>query len=111
MVSPTDVVGLYNNGTFTLDAESAVFFLAVNHRFDPRLFGSLIGQFQDSTYNQGQFNNNSEQYYLLGLDLEYKFNPYFSAHIGYNYDALVSDSSLNRSYDRNRVYIGVTGSY
>jgi hypothetical protein len=105
----TDVVGLYNNGKFTIDAESAVFFLALNHRFDPRIFGNLIAQFQNSTYNQGQFNNQSEQYYLVGLELEYKFNQYFSAHVGYNYDRLESD--IGRTYDRNRVYIGVTGSY
>jgi hypothetical protein len=33
----------------------------------------------------------------------------FSAEAGYNYDNLHSDVFSN--YDRNRVYIGVTGSY
>jgi hypothetical protein len=29
--------------------------------------------------------------------------------VGYNYDNV--DSQLGRTYDRNRVYVGVTGSY
>lgn len=107
----TDVVGAGLPGTTTLDAESAVVFLTLKHAIMPQFFGSLIGQFQNSKYHGGTFNNNDEQYYLLGLDLEYQFNPYFSAHVGYNYDRLESSSSLNRTFDRNRVYIGVTATY
>jgi len=105
----TDVVGLVGNGSFTQDAESAVVFAAVNHRLDPRLFASLVAQFQNSYYNGGSFNNDTEQYYVVGLDIEYRFNPFFSAHVGYDYDYL--DSNIGRTYDRNRVYIGVTARY
>ncbi len=104
----TDVVG-FGAGGIALDAESAVLFASVNHRIDPRLFASLLAQFQNSTYNGGIYNNETEQYYLVGLDLEYRFNQYFSGHIGYNYDRL--ESNLGRTFDRNRVYIGVTASY
>ena len=52
-------------------------------------------------------------FYLVGLNLQYRFTPNFSAEVGYNYDKL--DSGVNviyaGSYDRNRVYFGVTGSY
>jgi Putative beta-barrel porin 2 len=105
----TDLVGSGGAGHMVMDAESVVVFASVNHRFDPRFFGSLLAQFQNSTYNGGFANNESEQYYLVGLDLEYKFNAYFSGHVGYNYDLLESD--LGRKFDRNRVYIGVTASY
>jgi len=98
-------------GTTTLDAESAVVFLSVNHSITPQLFASLIAQFQNSSYHGGTYNNNDEQYYLLGINLEYRFNQYFSASVGYNYDRLESSSALNRTFDRNRVYIGVTASY
>ena len=105
----TDVTSLYNNGSFTLDAQSGVIYASIVHRIDPRLFVSLMLQFQNSTYNGGYADGKSEQFYLAGIDLQYKFNQYFSGHIGYNYDRLESD--LNRTFDRNRVYIGVTASY
>jgi len=107
----SDLVGTGGAGNLVLDAESVVVFASVNHRFDPRLFGSLIAQFQNSTYNGGFADSENEQYYLVGLDLEYKFNAYFSGHIGYNYDRLDSPSALGRKFDRNRVYIGLTASY
>jgi putative beta-barrel porin BBP2 len=107
----TDVVGAGLPGTTTLDAESAVVYLSVNHAITPQLMASLIGQFQNSSYHGGTFNNNDEQYYLLGLNLSYRFNQYFSTEVGYNYDRLESSSALNRTFDRNRVYIGVTASY
>jgi hypothetical protein len=107
----TDVVGAGLPGTTTLDAESAVVYLSLNHAITPQLIASAIGQFQNSRYRGGTFNNNDEQYYLLGLSLAYRFNQYFSAEVGYNYDRLESSSALNRTFDRNRVYIGVTATY
>jgi len=107
----TDVVGAGVPGTTTLDAESAVVYLSVNHAITPQLFASLLGQFQNSHYHGGTFDNNDEQYYLLGLNLEYRFNQYFSADVGYNYDRLESSSAINRTFDRNRIYIGVTATY
>jgi hypothetical protein len=105
----SDVVGLYGNGSYTLDAESLVVFAAVNHQIDPRLIGSLVAQFQNSSYNGGTYDSECEQFYTVGVNLEYKFNEFFSGHIGYNYDRLESD--LGRTFDRNRVYIGVTATY
>jgi hypothetical protein len=44
--------------------------------------------------------------------LNYQFNPYFSAEVGYDYDNVWASGSLAyQNYDRNRVYIGVTASY
>ncbi len=107
----TDVVGAGLANTMTLDAESVVVFLALNHALTPQLFFNLIGQFQNSTYNGGTYDGSMEQYYLAGINFEYRFNQYFSAHVGYDFDHLASNSQLNRSYDRNRVYIGVTATY
>lgn len=107
----TDVIGLIGAGpnSITLDAESAVVYATLNHRITPELFGSVIGQFQNSTYNGGLADGKDERFYLVGLDLEYRFNQYLSSHIGYDFDRL--DSELGRSFSRNRVYIGVTASY
>ena len=105
-----NTVGGLSRATFTTDAESTVLFADVVHRFTPKIFVTLNGQYQNSTFNGGVFENDNEQYYLVGLDGEYRFTPNFSGHVGYNYDKLNSDVP-GRTYDRNRVYIGVTGSY
>jgi len=107
----TDVVGAGTFGTTTLDAESAVVFVSLNHAITPQLIGSLLAQFQNSSLHGGTYDKTDEQYYLLGLNLEYHFNQFFSAQVGYNYDRLASSSALGRTFDRNRVYIGVTATY
>jgi hypothetical protein len=98
-------------GDFVRDVESTVVFGTVYHQLLPNLFGRLVGTFQNSTFNGGgEFDDETEMYFLAGLDLEYRFNEHFSTHAGYNYDRLDSDVS-GRSFTRNRVYIGVTASY
>ena len=105
----SDLTGTSTNG-ITLDAQSAVLYATINHRITPKLHGSLSAQFQDSTYYGGIYNNKTDLYYTVGLDFQYYFTPHFSAELGYNYDKL--DSEVNgRSFDRNRVYTGVTASF
>ena len=105
----TDVFSA-QSGNLTTDAESTAVYGTINHRIMPRLYGSVTGQFQNSELSGGSVNNDTERYYLVGLNVEYRFNPHMSAHVGYNYDKLDSDVG-GRSFDRNRVYIGVTASY
>ncbi len=104
----TDVFTVQGD-SITTDAQSAVLYASVSHRLMPKVYGSLIGQFQDSKFKGGTVDNDTERYYLLGLNLEYRFNSHFSADLGYNYDKL--DSDIGRGFDRNRVYIGATASY
>jgi len=99
-----------NNGNLKTDAESTAVYGTINHRIMPRLYGSVTGQFQNSQISGGALNNETDRYYLVGLNVEYRFNPHLSAHFGYNYDKLDSDVG-GRSFDRNRVYMGVTASY
>ena len=108
-INSTDAFSIQGN-SFTQNEESAVFFASVNHRITPKLFGSLLFTFQDSTFNGGSFDGEAERYYLVGLNLKYHFTPNFSAEVGYNYDLVDSDVPV-RGYDRNRVYIGVTAAY
>jgi len=114
-INATDVVGGgTDQSSFTSSAESTVVYGSVHHRFTPKLHGSLLGQFQNSEWSGGSFNGQTEQYYLIGLNLTYQFTPHFSGEVGYNYDKLVSvkgTDGSDRSFDRNRVYIGVTASY
>jgi len=106
----TDIFSDKAGVSLTTDSQSVSAWLAVHQKITPRLTGTLTGQIQNSVYNGGTVDGVSDMYYLLGLTLEYRFNPHLSAQIGYNYDRLDSDIQ-NRSFDRNRVYIGVTASY
>jgi hypothetical protein len=114
-MNATDVVGGGGSAgtgptSFTASSESTSIYGSVNQKITPKLRGSLIGQFQHSDFSGGAFNGSSEDYYLVGLNLTYQFTPHFSAEVGYNYDNLQSEVA-GRTFDRNRVYIGVTGSY
>jgi outer membrane receptor for ferric coprogen and ferric-rhodotorulic acid len=102
--------GVGPNNEINTSAQSGTVFAAVNHRIMPKLYGGIQAQFQNSTYYGGFYNNKAANYYLVGLNLRYQFTPNFSSEVGYNYDNFSSDTYQGH-YDRNRVYIGVTGSY
>jgi hypothetical protein len=93
-----------------LDADTTVLFATVRHRITPSLFAGATGTFQNSIYNGGPSDGDSDQLLQLGLNLEYLFTANLSAEVGYNFDHLTSDS-INSDFDRNRVYIGLTARY
>jgi Putative beta-barrel porin 2 len=106
----TSVVQYQNTGTIALDQESSVIYATLNHQFSPKLTGSLVGDIDYATFNGGYYNGQSETYYGLGLNVAYNFNQHLSAEVGYNYD-YVSSGVNGQGYNRNRVYLGVTGTY
>jgi len=77
---------------------------------ETHIYGYLTGQYQHSTFKGGALDDKSYDYYLLGLNLQYRFTQNLSAEVGYNYDKLMQEEQVP-GYDRNRVYIGVTASY
>ena len=102
--------------SFVHDTETSVVYGSVVHRIVPHLFGTVRGTFQNSTYHGGGqgINGESDRFYEVTADLEYRFSPNVSVHGGYDYNQLCS--SLGpivgpRDYDRNRFYIGATASY
>ena len=107
----TDVVSpSLNSGKITQDQDSTYVYGSINHQITSKLLATLIGSWQNSTFQEGAFNGVSDSFYSLGLNLAYTFNPHISAEIGYNFDDLQSDL-VQRGYTRNRVYIGVTAAY
>jgi hypothetical protein len=92
-------------------AQAGTVFAAVTHRIMPKLYGSVQAQYQNSTYYGGLYDGKDANYYLLGLNMKYQFTPNFSSEIGYNYDNFSSGVPGQGHYDRNRIYIGITGSY
>ena len=108
--SPSSVGPSVNSaGQINVSAQAGTVFASVVHRIMPKLFGSIQGQYQNSSYVGGTIDGQGANFYLVGLNLRYQFTPNFSAEAGYNYDNL--QSNVTGSYDRNRVYIGITGSY
>jgi Uncharacterized protein conserved in bacteria (DUF2320). len=95
------------------DADTSVVFGSVTHRITPFLFATFSGTFQNSIYNADSdsgIDGKTQQFYQLGLNLEYRISRYLSAEAGYNFDSLNSDVG-DRDYDRNRVYIGLIARY
>ena len=90
----TDWLGAVGN-QITVDQESTVVYASLVHRITSNLSGRLMGRFQDSEFNGGASNNMTERYYMLGADVEYRFNPNLSASVGYTYDNLDSDLWLD----------------
>ena len=107
---PTDLVAPNAAGDVTKAQQSVVVYANLKHQFMPDFTGSLLAQYQHSQFVGGFYDGSKEQYYTLGLDLTYAFNPHLSANVGYNYDKVDSDIG-GRTYDRNRVYFGVKASY
>jgi len=106
----TDIVAPTASGKIAEDEESSVIYGSLNHQITARLAASLTGQIQYSTFNGGTFDGTSETWYSMGLNLAYTINPHLSTEIGYNFDDLTSQVP-GQKYDRNRVYLGVTGTY
>jgi uncharacterized protein (PEP-CTERM system associated) len=98
----------------TEDQESSTVYVAINQvlkPLSPNLSASLNAQYQNSVFNGGStFNNEADDYYLVGLDFSYQFTHYISGELGYNYTLLDSDIA-GRGYDRNYVFLGMTATY
>lgn len=107
-LSTTDAFSVDNSGIL-LNYETFSIYAMLNHQITRKLVGSVIGQFQDSTYNGGPNSGTCDLYYVVTLNLKYQWNRYLATELGYDFDYL--QSQLNNSFHRNRVYIGVTASY
>lgn len=100
-----------SNGSIVEDQENAVLYGSVNYQVTSKLTASALGHFQNGTYNGGSVNGQTEQFYNLGLNLDYTFNRHISAELGYNFDYYTSDDTALSSYTRDRYYLGLTASY
>jgi hypothetical protein len=106
----TDVGFAPGDSGVTVDQESTTLYANLQHQITPKLLGSLNGYYQNSKFNGGAADGDTDNLFGLGVNLTYQINQYLSAETGYNFDRIDSDIS-NRSYTRNRVYIGVTARY
>jgi len=110
MQSPINTVDAQGS-SYVLNAESLLVYAAWVHEIMPKLYGNLNGAFQQSKYNGGSVDGDSGYYYRIGASLAYEFTKHLSASVGYNWDNSDTPSAVNQSYNRNRVYLGVTATY
>jgi uncharacterized protein (PEP-CTERM system associated) len=94
----------------TTDQESFVLYGAISHRITPRLTGNLTGTAQHSQFQNGLYDGEVDWFFLTGVSLDYKFTEHWSAELAYNFDRLDSDLD-NRSFSRNRIFMGVRATY
>jgi hypothetical protein len=101
-----------------LDQENTTIYGSIGYKLLPALTASVLGQYQWNTFDQTQptilastsTKNQTENFWLAGLNLSYEINRFLGLEAGYNYDHLDSDLAF-RSYVRNRVYVGLRASY
>jgi hypothetical protein len=107
--SATDAVG-YAPGNPVLDAQSTAVYFSLTQQIASRVTGSVLGQYQNSRFDGGQYDGISDDFFVAGLNFAYHLNPFLLVEAGYNYNKLNSDIPF-RAYTRNQVYLGVRGSY
>jgi hypothetical protein len=105
----TYVIAPSSTGKITQSQQSTLLSASINHQITQKLMGSIIGLIQLSSFDQGAYNNDNEETYSLGLNLNYAINQHFSTEVGYNFDDL--QTVVGDGYSRNRVYVGVTAAY
>ena len=108
--NPTDVAGGGSVESITLDQETTTLYGTVSHRITALISANLVGQYQRSTFHGGAFDNELENFFLAGVNLQYHINNNWTTEVGYNYDRLDSDMAF-RSFTRNRIYAGVRLQY
>ena len=102
-----------DDGGLILDQKQTVVYASVNHQLTAKLNASLVGHYLNGTYESvGDVDGDNDEYWAFGLSLDYAINPYLAAEAGYNFDDYESGVLPQfRSYDRNRVYVGLRASY
>lgn len=91
--------------------DATAVYLDLNHRITPKWSVGGMLLYQYSSLRGGLYDGDKEQLFLAGVNVGYLISQNLSAELGYNYDNLDSDVRYGnvdaRSYDRNRVYLGL----
>lgn len=93
------------------NATTMVPYANISYGLTEKLTVSGLAKISMSDFNGGQYDGQSYNFWMLGLNASYALNTHLSFNIGYNYDDLQSDSAAVTGYNRNRVYFGVTARY
>ncbi len=104
----TDQIG--TPGAITGDQETSTVYASINHRITAQLTASLVGQYQMSQFNGGTDDGKADNFLFVNLNLSYRLNPNWAVEASYYFDRLDSDLA-DRSFTRDRYYVGVRANY
>lgn len=111
MRSSTDVAGGGTQADFVSDQDTVNLYASINHRITPQISGGLLGQYQYGHFNgSGIYDGSADNYFMVGANVAYKINEFWSLEAIYGLDRLDSDIDY-RGFTRNRVYGGVRAQY
>jgi hypothetical protein len=109
----TDIVTSYGQ-------EAATFTLGFDYQWTPLISSRLEGIVQVGSYNQNAFlpgtpvtQSFDENLYGVNISGIYNVNNWLDLEVGYSYVQVTNDNAAFslRSYDRNRIWFGVRGTY
>ncbi|MEM1158928.1 MAG: outer membrane beta-barrel protein [Verrucomicrobiota bacterium] len=117
----SNVLGSYTFGTSNTDnstfssSTSHTLVGTITHYFTNKFSVGAIGRYELADFDTSQgfaaaTSDVTEQTITAGVNARFEFTDYLSADAGYTYTEVISDTNA-REYDRNRVYIGISGSY
>lgn len=113
-VNTTDLTGLTSAASsfknLTLDQEQFTVFGGISHALTANLQANLRGYYIISTLRGGSYDGFEEQMFMLTAGLTQKINQFLSAEATYYFDVLKSDVP-DRGFDRNRIFVGIRGTY
>jgi hypothetical protein len=105
----TDIAQAPVGTSLILDQETTSAYASVSHELTAKLTANFVGMYANSSFGDS-LADTSDNFWSLGFNMSYQINQYLLAETGYNFDDLDSDLP-NRSFDRNRVYLGLKASY
>lgn len=107
----TDVIGFAFFPDVIQDAETTMVYGSWNHAITGKLRTSLLANYQWQRYDVGDL---EDHVLFAGAQVSYDLTEFLAAEAGYFFDRLESDISvggLDRSYNRNRVFVGIRANY
>jgi hypothetical protein len=104
------LIGLLLGEYTTLDQESTTAYGSIIHSVTAKLRLNLRAQWQGSMFNQKNLSGMEDDYAGVDIKADYEINKYLFAEAGYGFDLLCSDLP-DRGFTRNRVFLGIRGTY
>jgi hypothetical protein len=105
--SATDIVS-------SADVQTMSPYFSINHKITPRINAGGLLRYNQFKYHapNDPVDGGKEDFITAQLNVDYKISQYFTATATYNFDDLSGDSRFSdRSFNRNRVFLGVRATY